>query len=191
MTPLLRTFLLVALIATSLVTAGCAGSNRIEVRTVGETEGLYIDIGELKYQVQISRELNPGDREDSAYLVGLPAGEKLKNNESWFGVFVRAQNTTEEKTLPMAEDFEIVDSEGHHYEPVDINLELNPWAYQPGDLAPGEVFPPPNSVQAQGPIKGGLLLFKIPVEAYQNRPFEFELHGPGEAKDTGMISLDV
>ena len=43
-------------------------------RTSAETEGIYLDLGDLKYQVQISRCLNPADTEDSSYLRGLPAG---------------------------------------------------------------------------------------------------------------------
>ena len=55
--------------------ARCAGcGNKVEVRTVGETEGIYIDVGDLRYQVQISRIINPHDVEDRRYLQGLPAG---------------------------------------------------------------------------------------------------------------------
>ena len=46
-----RRLLMVFALGAALALAGCG--NKIEVRTVGETEGLYIDIGELKYQVQI------------------------------------------------------------------------------------------------------------------------------------------
>ena len=54
----LRVLLLLALAAASvLALAGCG--NKVEVRTVAETEGIYIDIGELKYQVQLSRIINP------------------------------------------------------------------------------------------------------------------------------------
>ena len=35
----------------ALLTAGCG--SKIDARTAGETEGLYLDIDELKYQVQI------------------------------------------------------------------------------------------------------------------------------------------
>ena len=40
----------------------------------GATEGTYLDLGGLKYQVQISRLLNPSSIEDRAYLVGLNTG---------------------------------------------------------------------------------------------------------------------
>ena len=46
----------------ALALAGCG--DKLETRTVGETEGLYIDVGDLKYQVQISRIINPYDVED-------------------------------------------------------------------------------------------------------------------------------
>ena len=53
-----RVLLLLALAAASAsVLAGCG--NKLEVRTVGETEGIYVDVGELRYQVQLSRIINP------------------------------------------------------------------------------------------------------------------------------------
>ena len=68
----LRPLLLLTVAAAALVLAGCG--NKVEVRTVAETEGIYIDVGELKYQVQLSRIINPSEPEDAAYLQGLPAG---------------------------------------------------------------------------------------------------------------------
>ena len=80
-TPLRQVVLLAADIA--LVAAlGACGAKEDEI-THGETEGAYLDLGELKYQVQISRQLNPADREDEAYLLGLPAEEReLAPNET-------------------------------------------------------------------------------------------------------------
>ena len=67
----LRVLLLLVLAAASAgALAGCG--NKLEVRTVGETEGIYIDVGELRYQVQLSRIINPNDIEDRHYLAGLP-----------------------------------------------------------------------------------------------------------------------
>ena len=56
----LVTLLLVALAA--LVVGACG--NKEDKTLHGATEGIYIDVGGLKYQVQISRVLNPTDRED-------------------------------------------------------------------------------------------------------------------------------
>lgn len=190
MTRLIRSCTLLVAVAAALLASGC-GDRKPEVRTVGETEGIYVDIGELKYQVQMSRLLNPADREDTSYLKGLPAGSELASDAAWFAVFVRAQNTTSDKTLPSAREFELIDSLGNHYEPVPIDLSVNDWAYRPAELAPGDVVPLPNTVQAEGPIKGGMLLFRVPVASLQNRPLELEFRSPLDHDEVGIIDLDV
>src|ERR1700743_3020730 len=53
----------------------------------------YLDVGPLKYEVQLSRELNPTNGEDAAYLRGLGAAEsKLEPGQEWFAVFVQVYN---------------------------------------------------------------------------------------------------
>ena len=179
---------LLMLLALTTVLAGCA--EKIETRTVGETEGLYIDIGELRYQVQISRIINPADIEDRHYLTGLPEGTlPPKADEAWFGVWLRVQNTTSEKTLQTAEQFQIVDTQEHEFEP--IELEGNPFAYAPQALGPNTVLPDSESPPGQGPIQGSLLLFKLTNEALQNRPLEFKIQSPEQADDIGIVDLDI
>jgi hypothetical protein len=179
---------LLMLLALTTVLAGCA--NKIETRTVGETEGLYIDVGELKYQVQVSRVINPDDIEDRLYLTGLPDGTlPPKANEAWFGVWMRVQNTTSKKTLQTAEEFQIVDTQEHEFEPVE--LEGNPFAYAPEALGPNTVLPNSESPAGQGPIQGSLLLFKLTTEALQNRPLEFKIQSPALPDDVGIVDLDV
>ena len=58
--------------ATSLAACGSGG----EEPTAGETEGIYVNTGDLKYQVQISRQLNAADFEDRDYLTGLPVADQ-------------------------------------------------------------------------------------------------------------------
>ena len=79
--------LAVALVSTTLTACGSKESNP----THAETEAVYVSVGPkdgpfLKYQVQVSRQLNPGDfenlaargdqekvdPEDSEYLRGIP-----------------------------------------------------------------------------------------------------------------------
>ena len=62
------------LIVAALAVAGCGGGTG-QLVTSADTEGIYLDLGGMKYQVQISRLLNPTDREDEGYLVDLPAGQ--------------------------------------------------------------------------------------------------------------------
>jgi hypothetical protein len=179
---------LLLLLALAAALAGCG--NKLETRTVGETEGLYIDIGELKYQVQESRILNPNDVEDRAYLAGLPAGTVAPTpGEAWFGVWLRVENTTSKKTLPAADSFEMVDTQEHVFEPVE--LEHNPFAYAPTNLGPKRVLPDPNSPAGEGVIQGSLVLFKITTEALANRPVEFKIKSPTNADEVGVVDLDI
>ncbi len=53
-----RRLLMVLVLAAALVAGGC-GADKQETRTLGETEGTYIDVGGLKYQIQISRSSTP------------------------------------------------------------------------------------------------------------------------------------
>jgi hypothetical protein len=183
----LRALLLLALAASALAVAGCG--NKLEVRTVGETEGIYIDVGELKYQVQLSRIINPNAEEDRLYLQGLPAGTvPPKPDEAWFGVWMRVQNTTS-KRLAAAEEFEIVDTQENAFTP--IELEENPFAYEAQELPPNTVVPSPNSPAGEGVIQGSLILFKLTTEAIANRPLEFKIQNPALPDDVGIVDLDV
>jgi hypothetical protein len=184
----IRRVLMVLALGAALVAGGCG--NRIETRTVGETEGLYIDVGDLKYQVQISRIINPRDIEDRHYLTGLPPGTlEPKADEAWFGVWLRAQNTESKETHPTATEFEIVDTQENTFEP--IELEDNPFAYAPAELPPNTVLPNSEDPAGQGPIQGSLLLFKLTNEALQNRPLEFKITNPNDPEDVGIVDLDI
>ena len=174
--------------AAGLFASGCGEVE--EVRTVGETEGLYIDVNDLRYQVQLSRVLNPSDPEDAEYLNSLPEGEELAEGETWFGVFLRVANTTESTTAATAREFEIVDTLENVYEPLELPSE-NLWAYRPTVLEPGGMIPEPDSAQFSGPTRGALLLFKLRYDTLDNRPLEFEIHSPENPDEIGIIDLDV
>jgi hypothetical protein len=186
--PLRVLLLLVLAAASALALAGCG--NKSETVTSATTEGIYIDVGDLKYQVQLSRIINPNDEEDRAYLAGLPAGTpEPKSNEAWFGVWMRVQNTTSKKTLTAADQFEIVDTQEHRFTP--ITLENNPFAYQAQALTPKTIVPTPNSPAGEGVIQGSLILFKVTTEALANRPLEFKIQSPALPNDVGIVDLDV
>lgn len=126
--------LAVALATTALTACGSKES----VVTHAPTEAVYVDVGPeggpyVSYQVQISRQLNPGDfenvaargnrekvdPEDSAYVAGLtPQQVALKtdpenpiDNEVFFGVFIAAysENDKPVRSAPVG-NFEIRDS---------------------------------------------------------------------------------
>lgn len=178
-----RLILLAAALACALLATGCG--NRVEVRTAGETEGLYIDVDELKYQVQISRYMNPDDVEDRAYFTGLPEGTRLANDETWFGVFIRVSNSTDEEITP-ANEFEILDTQENVFRPVPLD---NPFAYKPDPIPPKGLIPQPDSVAATSTTQGSLLLFKVKTSSLNNRPLELRFRrGSGV---TGIVDLDV
>jgi hypothetical protein len=183
-----RIVLLAAALAGTLAVAGCG--NRVEERTLAETEGLYLDIGDLKYQVQISRQLNPADVEDKSYLLGLPEGTpEPAADETWFGIFLRVQNETDEP-LPAADTFEIIDTQENVFRPIPLDPEQNPFAYQAIEVPPRTVIPEPDAADEQGPVQGALILFKVKTESLANRPLEFRFSN-GPQGTQGIVDLDV
>jgi hypothetical protein len=182
-----RLIVISAALALALLASGCG--NKLETVTLGETEGIYLDIDQLKYQVQISRYMNANDVEDRSYLEGLPEStEQPTGEETWFGVFMRVQNTTD-KTVAPANDFEIVDTQENVYRPIPLDTNVNPFAYKPDPIGPKGLIPQPDSVASETTIQGSLILFKVKTESLQNRPLEFRFKGPEGT--TGVIDLDV
>ena len=183
-----RTLLFAFLLVLGTGLAACG--NKEETVTEGKTEGTYLDVGPLVYQVQISRQMNPEDVEDIAYLEGVPAAErKLKANEVWFGVFVRVQNDTDQPQVA-ARDFKITDADEDTFRPLRLE-DTNEWAYRGGIVpADGGVIPVPDSPSADGVIGGSMLLFKLPLTSLSNRPLELTITSALQG-DSGTIALDV
>lgn len=183
--PLLTLISCVALLG---LLAGC-GNRHEGPRTEAETEGLYLQLGGLDYQIQISRQLNPQDTEDKGFLIGLPEGYELPTaEEAWFAVFLRISNQTDE-ARPVADDYEIHDADENVYTPVPIDTEVNVLAFESRPLEPGRLIPPLDSAAANGAIKGEMVLFKIPYSALQARPLEFIITAP--TGEEGVAELDV
>jgi hypothetical protein len=178
-----------AVVLIALVAAGCGDSE--SVQTTAETEGLYLTISGLTYQVQLSRYINGNDTEDAEYLKGLPASTgQPKANETWFGIWVRVQNLGD-KTLPSADTWTIEDTQDNVYRPIPIDTNANVFAFKPGiDVPPGAVLPLVNSAAGQGPIQGSLLLFKLKTDSLQNRPLELRFSN-GQQGEQGIYDLDV
>jgi hypothetical protein len=180
---LVRLLLTVCVLA--LAVAGCGRGEG--VKTTAETEGLYLDIEGLKYQVQLSRYLNPNDIEDRDYLAGLPEGTaEPAADETWFGVWVRVENTSDEPR-ESADTWEIHDTQENVYRPVPND---SVFAYEPGVVGPDTVIPLADSAAGLGPVQGSLLLFKVKVESLQNRPLEL-IFSNGPQGQRGTYDLDV
>ena len=95
MARLIRIALATALVA---VVAGGCGTEEEGRALVAETEGLYLDVNGLKYQIEMSRYMNPNDVEDQEYLVGLPeSSAPPTEDEIYFGVWVRVENVSEDR----------------------------------------------------------------------------------------------
>lgn len=185
---MLRRSLTLLLVALAALAVGACGNK--ESRTLhADTEGEYIDVGPMKYQVQISRLLNPNDPEDRGYLIDLPSGESLGADDEWFAVFMRVENGSEDAG-PVADNYEIVDTQENRYTPIQMGPK-NVFAYRPAVLQPKDILPLPSSAAAEGTIQGSMLLFKIPVANFQNRPLELQIPSPQGGGETGTVDLDV
>jgi hypothetical protein len=175
-------------VALAALALGACGNK--EERTLhGTTEGIYIDVGDLKYQVQISRLLNAYDREDSGYLVDLPPDQQLGPKDNWFAVFMRVENTSD-KAEPATNGYSIKDTQGNVYRPIAMGPK-NVFAYRPAVLQPKDVLPFPDSPAGANTIQGAMLLFKIPVANFQNRPLELRIPPPKGGGPVGSVDLDV
>ena len=185
---------LCAVLAALLVCGGLSACGKHQstgpVR-IAETEGIYLDVNDLKYQVQVSRQLNPADVQDKPYLVGIPEEEReLKPDEVWFAVGLRVQNETDEPLQPSA-DIEIEDTHDEHFEPLELGPD-NVFAYRAEDLIPArETYPLLDSPGYDTPSRGALLLFKLTLTGLNNRPLELKIEGRKTPQQTGIVDLDV
>src|SRR5919206_913933 len=132
----------------SAVAARALGAcgNKEKAVLFGPTEGAYLDLGPLVYQVQISRLLNPFNAEDRGYLVDVQ-NAKLTGQQQWFAVFMRVQNVGD-RPAPAANDYKITDTQGTVFRPVQIGPR-NVFAYRPQSLPPEGVLPVPDSPAAE------------------------------------------
>ena len=182
--------LLAALLLAGVLSA-CGKHQSTGPVRIAETEGIYLDVSDLKYQVQVTRQLEPNDVQDKAFLAGVPEGEReLEPNEVWFAVLMRVQNVTDEDLLP-ASDITITDTQEQEFEPLELE-QTNTFAYRANETIPaGEVVPVIDSPGYDSPSRGALLLFKLTLTALNNRPLELKIEGRKAPQQTGIVDLDV
>jgi len=158
---------------------------------VAETEGIYLDVSDLKYQVQVSRQLNPDDVQDKPYLAGIPEDQReLKADEVWFAVILRVQNETGRPLQPSS-DIQIEDTQEEVFKPIGLD-ESNLYAYRSEESIPArETYPLLDSPGYDTPSRGALLLFKLTLTALNNRPLELTIEGRTAPQQTGIVDLDV
>ena len=168
-----------AVAALALGVAACGEEHETEV-----VEGEPIELGDLHFNVQLTRFLNSGDPEDTEYLEDLPAPEP---NTSYLGVFIEAENEGDGSArLPSAEQMEIKDTTEAVYHPIEAE---SLFGFPFGEtLGAGEEIPLPGTASASGPIQGSVIVFLVSDDVSENRPLELELNASGE---TGIIELDI
>ena len=190
-----RAALLAVLLVPVLALSACSDNSHTRVTTgtyAGESgqNAPYLNVGPLIYEVQLSRELNPYDTEDATYLAGLtPAQAKLQPGEEWFAVFLQVYNETS-IPHPAATNISISDTQENVYTPVVAPL-TNEFVYRAGLVPPKGRIPALDTVAANGPTQGAVLLFKIKVVSLDNRPIEIKIVDPNNPTQTASAELDV
>jgi hypothetical protein len=183
-------FALVAVFALS----ACGDSHtRVTTGTYAGESGQnapYLNVGPLVYEVQLSRELNPANIEDAAYLKGLsPAEAHLAPGQEWFAVFMEVYNHS---SIPLqsAINLTISDTQNNTYIPI-VPDATNEFAYRGGLVPAKSQLPLPESVASSGATNGALLLYKIQVVSLDNRPLELKIVDPNNPTQTASAELDV
>lgn len=184
---------IVLLLCAALLTLPLAACGASEIPNGhADDEGTYLTVDHLSYQVQVSRQLNPNDVEDHAYLQGLsPTDATLRPDETWFAVFMLVQNRTGQP-LPAATTFELRDTAGNVYTPVPLPPS-NPFAYFGQDVPSNSQLPLPGSAPQSNPgLDGQLLLFKLRNFSFvDNRPLNLTIFGPSLPRTQESVTLDV
>ena len=150
----------IAIILVGVVVVGVA--DREQSRRAASATQSAVRLGGLVYQAPEARPLDPANPVDRGILRGETAiSRRLPASQEWFGVFLTVDNPGR-RPRPAARRFELVDLDGHRFRP-EPGAGGGPYAYRPGDVAPGRVYPPASSVAAENlTAQGALLLFRIP-----------------------------
>ena len=146
-------------------------------------EGQPLELGELIYNVQITRFLNADNLEDANYLEGQPPAP---DGTDYLAVFLRIDNDSDElQALP--DSFQIVDTREETFPAIESD---SPFALEFGaEVEPEDSYPPLDTPARSGPIKGSMLLFTLPDTATENRPLVLQIPGPDG--ETGEVELDL
>ncbi len=190
-----KPMLLALMLVFALALSACSDNSHTRVTTgtyAGESgqNAPYLNVGPLIYEVQLSRELNPADTEDASYLAGLtPLQRRLRPGQEWFAVFLQVYNEGSTPHLA-ATRLTISDTERNTYTPI-LPAPTNEFAYRGGLLGPKARIPALNTVAADGPTQGALLLYKINLVSLDNRPLELRVVDPLNPALSASAELDV
>jgi hypothetical protein len=170
-------------VALALALMGAVGCGDEASKDVDE--GIPLELGDLEFNVQLTRFLNPADPEDGEYMSGqqLPPPP----GKSYLAVFMTIKNTGDAAVrLPGAAQMSIVDTTGVSYQasPSSTDFAVPLGAPVPG----GGDIPAPGTAGANGPTQGAIVLFLVDQGITENRPLDLEIQHQGE---TGSIKLDI
>ena len=159
--------------------AACGEEQESEV-----VEGEPIELGDLLFNVQLTRFLNIDDREDAEYLEGQPPPPSGK---TYLGVFMEVENEGDDPVeLPTAEQMTVVDTTDQKFKPIETDTVFG---FDFGEtIEGGEDIPLDDTAAASGPIQGQVVIFLVDQSVSENRPLELELEADGEE---GVIELDI
>src|SRR5215213_8023499 len=129
-------------------------------------EGVPIELGDLKFNVQETRFLNPAQADDSEYLQGqklpTPAGK------SYLGVFLEINNDADNTVrLPTNAQMSVVDTTGAAYASIPSDTDFA--APLGTELEGGGDIPAPGTAAANGPTQGAIALFLVDQAVNENR----------------------
>jgi hypothetical protein len=181
-----------ALLATLALSACGDSHTRVTTGTYAGEAGAgapYLYVGPLIYEVQLSRALNPANSEDATYLQGLtPAQRKLEVGQQWFAVFVQVYNNNS-RAQRASNEITIVDTQDNRYTPLALS-EANQFAYRAGMVPANGQLPLPDTLAADDPSQGLMLLYKMQIASLDNRPLELKVVDP-ETGESASAELDV
>jgi hypothetical protein len=191
----LRKLTIVGALALVALALGACGNSHTRVTTgtyAGESgkTAPYLNVGPLVYEVQISRELNPANPEDAAYLQGLtPVEAKLGPGEEWLAVSLQVYNENHAAEQASSE-ITLADTQGNLYTALQPGA-ANLYAYRGGTVRSNGKLPEPGTPASYGPSQGELLLYKIKVISLDNRPIEIKIRNPLDPQESANAELDV
>lgn len=195
LSPLRKSTLSLGLMLLAALALSACGNSETKVTTgtyAGESgqNAPYLNVGPLVYEVQLSRELNPANVEDAAYLQGLtPLQRKLAPGQEWFAVFMQVYNHTSAPHLG-ASTVTISDTQSNVYSPI-VPDQTNQFAYRGGFIPAESQIPVASSIAANGSTQGALLLYKIQVVSLDNRPLTIHIVDPKDSSQRASAELDV
>ena len=162
---LILPLLVLALFGFAAASSGCGDEPTAEAK-----EGEPLELGDVEYSIQITRELNRFSSEDASYLEGAP---RLRPGQEYLGVFMQISNGGAGRGRARSLQDRRHPRPGLDQVPLD-----NDWALRPGTpVLPDETVPGPGRRRGTG-RRGLVVLFALDEAANENRPLVLHVPGP-------------